>query len=67
MILSKRAVEMLLVLVESRIRYMDVLDLQDIRDLQTLQQCREELEDAIGAGGSGKSLGPSADALRSIH
>ena len=67
MILSKRSVEMLLDLVESKISYMDVLDLQDIRDLETLQVCREELKGSIDAGNPFDELMLRADAARIIH
>jgi len=43
MSLSKRAIEILLDLVEIKISYMDVADREDARDLQALERCRAEL------------------------
>ena len=44
MSLTKRTVEMLLELVESKISNMKVIDHEDARDLHTLKCCRTELQ-----------------------
>jgi len=65
--LSKRTVEMLLKLVESRISYVDTLDRQDLRDLEILQQCREELKESGGNSASNEDLMRRAQIARRVH